>query len=259
MVDLEVVAIGGGFSHVTPDLFEYAREAVAERVELCLFDDDGEGGTTELCIDLVEVDAYVWHAYLPNVGPGQQYGFRVHGEYDPATASRANPHKLLLDPYARGITRGTASRWTGGVVDDAFDWGGVVKPTTPLDRTVVYEANVRTLTDANPAVSDVADLGALAAALPEGTLLRLGDDVHLDAPVRTLRWDDDGVVAIADGGIDAWQTIMDERAATYAELAHAVFDTSRRPMSHVVDDVVAWLRLAEGPTGPSNTINEGAP
>ncbi|MET3450155.1 shikimate kinase [Curtobacterium pusillum] len=64
---------------------------------------------------------------------------------------------------------------------------------------------------------------------------------------------------LANGGIDAWQTIMDERAATYAELAHAVFDTSRRPMSHVVDDVVAWLRLADGPTGPSSTTNEGAP
>jgi shikimate kinase len=64
---------------------------------------------------------------------------------------------------------------------------------------------------------------------------------------------------LANGGIDAWQTIMDERAATYAELAHAVFDTSRRPMSHVVDDVVAWLRLAEGPAGPSSTTNEGAP
>ncbi|WP_181433628.1 shikimate kinase [Curtobacterium sp. MCPF17_002] len=51
---------------------------------------------------------------------------------------------------------------------------------------------------------------------------------------------------LADGGIDAWQTIMDARAATYAELAHAVFDTSRRPMSHVVDDVVAWLRSADG-------------
>jgi shikimate kinase len=64
---------------------------------------------------------------------------------------------------------------------------------------------------------------------------------------------------LANGGIDAWQTIMDERAATYAELAHAVFDTSRRPMSHVVDDVVTWLRLADGPTGPSSTTNEGAP
>lgn len=64
---------------------------------------------------------------------------------------------------------------------------------------------------------------------------------------------------LADGGLDAWQTIMDERAATYAELAHAVFDTSRRPMSHVVDDVVAWLRQADGPAGTTGTTNEGAP
>jgi shikimate kinase len=70
---------------------------------------------------------------------------------------------------------------------------------------------------------------------------------------------------LANGGIDAWQTILDERAATYAELAHAVFDTSRRPMSRVVDDVVAWLRTAaDTDTGPSatsttSTENEGTP
>jgi len=62
---------------------------------------------------------------------------------------------------------------------------------------------------------------------------------------------------LADGGIDAWQTIMDERAATYAELAHAVFDTSRRPMSHVVDDVVAWLGNDVRPE--TRTTTEGAP
>ena len=66
----------------------------AERVELCLFDEDG----TETCVELVDVDAFVWHAYLPNIQPGQRYGYRVHGPYDPANGQRFNPSKLLLDP-----------------------------------------------------------------------------------------------------------------------------------------------------------------
>ena len=72
---------------------------VAERVELCLFDDDG----TETRVELTEVDAFVWHGYLPSVGPGQRYGYRVHGPYDPANGHRCNPAKLLLDPYAKAI------------------------------------------------------------------------------------------------------------------------------------------------------------
>ena len=72
---------------------------VAERVELCLFDDDG----TETRVDLPEVDAYCWHGYLPNMGPGQRYGFRVHGPYDPDQGLRCNPAKLLLDPYAKAV------------------------------------------------------------------------------------------------------------------------------------------------------------
>src|SRR5690348_592924 len=72
---------------------------MAERVELCLFDDAG----AETRVRLPERDAFVWHGYLPNVGPGQRYGFRVHGPYDPARGPRCNPNKLLLDPYALAI------------------------------------------------------------------------------------------------------------------------------------------------------------
>src|SRR5687767_14550477 len=72
---------------------------VAEAVELCLFDDDGE----ETRHPLREVDGFVWHAFLPNVGPGQLYGYRVHGPYDPSTGQRCNPSKLLLDPYAKAV------------------------------------------------------------------------------------------------------------------------------------------------------------
>jgi pullulanase/glycogen debranching enzyme len=74
----------------------------AEQVELCMFDDDG----VETRVALREVDAFVWHGYLPGVGPGQRYGYRVHGPYNPAAGHRCNPAKLLLDPYAKAIDGG---------------------------------------------------------------------------------------------------------------------------------------------------------
>ena len=76
----------------------------AERVELCLFDGaKGAGGpdVTETRVELTEVDGFVWHCYLPTVQPGQRYGYRVHGPYDPEHGLRFNPAKLLLDPYAK--------------------------------------------------------------------------------------------------------------------------------------------------------------
>ncbi|TMF76695.1 MAG: glycogen debranching enzyme, partial [Chloroflexi bacterium] len=72
---------------------------VAEAVELCLFDDAGQ----ERKVPIEEVDAFSWHAYLPNVGPGQRYGYRVKGPYAPDRGVRCNSSKLLLDPYARAI------------------------------------------------------------------------------------------------------------------------------------------------------------
>src|SRR6266436_4458217 len=72
---------------------------VAEKVELCLFDDDG----AEERVVLDEVDASCWHAYLPSVSPGQRYGYRVHGPWAPDQGQRCNPAKLLLDPYAKAI------------------------------------------------------------------------------------------------------------------------------------------------------------
>jgi len=71
----------------------------AQRVELCLFDNRRR----EKRVELVEVDAYIWHAYLPQIGPGQRYGYRVYGPNDPAKGQRANPNKLLLDPYAKAV------------------------------------------------------------------------------------------------------------------------------------------------------------
>ena len=76
---------------------------VAERVELCLFDPDPDnaGSFTETRLEVTEVDAYVWHCYIPTVQPGQRYGYRVHGPWDPTQGQRCNPNKLLLDPYAK--------------------------------------------------------------------------------------------------------------------------------------------------------------
>ena len=72
---------------------------VAERVELCLFDADG----TEVRLDLPEMDGFVWHAFLPGAEPGQRYGYRVHGPWNPRDGHRFNPDKLMLDPYAKAI------------------------------------------------------------------------------------------------------------------------------------------------------------
>src|SRR5262245_9086689 len=78
---------------------------IANRVELCLFDEQGQ----ERRVDLSERTAYCWHGWVPGVGPGQRYGFRVHGPWEPETGHRCNPAKLLLDPYARAIEG--AVRW----------------------------------------------------------------------------------------------------------------------------------------------------
>ncbi len=149
---------------------------VADRVELCLFDED----RTETRVELSEVDGYVWHCYLPQIQPGQLYGFRVHGPWDPEQGLRCNPHKLLLDPYAKA-TEGdiawgqalfsydfgsdedsnrrndddSAEQMTLGVViNPFFDWEGDRPPGTPYDQTFVYEAHVKGLTQLHPDVPE---------------------------------------------------------------------------------------------------------
>ncbi|MEV4510894.1 glycogen debranching protein GlgX [Dactylosporangium sp. NPDC049525] len=169
---------------------------VAESVELCLFDDEG----TEQRIRIVEVDGFVWHVYLPGVEPGQRYGYRVHGPYDPAYGVRCDPNKLLLDPYARALT-GDVS-WDpavsdfGGesahfvpnalVVDPYFDWAGDAPPRVPLADTVVYEAHVRGLTMLHPDLPDHLRGTYAAVAHPAIVehLTRLGVTTLLLLPVQ---------------------------------------------------------------------------
>ncbi len=146
---------------------------VADGVELCLFDDDG----TETRVQLVERDSLVWHAYLPAVAPGQRYGFRVHGRYDPDRGFRCDPSKLLLDPYAKAIEGDTD--WAPAcysydfadpmkrntedsaphvmrsvVVNPYFDWQDDRPPRRTYHETVIYEAHVRGLTMTHPDVPD---------------------------------------------------------------------------------------------------------
>jgi isoamylase len=147
---------------------------VAERVELSLFDDRGE----ETRVDLQERTALCWHGYLPDVKPGQRYGFRVHGPWAPENGIWCNPAKLLLDPYAKAIE----GNWTWNeamfpyqfkapessrndldsgpfvpksvVINPFFDWGNDRRPSTPWHRTIVYETHVKGFTKTHPAIPE---------------------------------------------------------------------------------------------------------
>ncbi|HXE79762.1 MAG TPA: alpha-amylase family glycosyl hydrolase, partial [Vicinamibacterales bacterium] len=140
----------------------------ATKVELCLFDSvDAKHESAR--VTLPEQTNMVWHGYLPDIRPGQLYGYRVYGPYDPAAGHRFNPNKVVVDPYAKAI--GRAVRWDDSmfgytighpdedlsfdsrdnaayaplcvVVDDAFTWGGDQPPRTPWHKTVIYEMHVR--------------------------------------------------------------------------------------------------------------------
>ncbi|GGA76470.1 glycogen operon protein GlgX homolog [Pseudoclavibacter endophyticus] len=145
----------------------------ATKVELCLFDTEG----TETRVKLHEQDAYVWHCYLPQVQPGQQYGYRVHGDYDPPSGQRNNPSKLLLDPYSKAITGelvwdhslfsydfGAPDSYNDEdsaphmkrsvVVNPFFDWSGDRAPRTPYQDSFIYEAHVKGLTALHPDIPE---------------------------------------------------------------------------------------------------------
>jgi glycogen operon protein len=143
----------------------------ADRVELCLFDDDNN----EIRFRLEEITAFTHHGYVPDVFPGQRYGFRVHGAWSPADGLMFNPAKLLLDPYSKAI-EGEVN-WSDAVfayqpahtdriseldsapnmprsivVDTSFDWGDDNPPGTPLYKSVIYETHVRGISMLHPDV-----------------------------------------------------------------------------------------------------------
>ena len=146
---------------------------VAERVELCLFDTEG----TEKRVTLPEVDGFVWHGFIPNTEPGQRYGYRVYGAYDPSVGQRCNPNKLLLDPYAKAID-GTFE-WDQSlfgydfgdpdsrndddsavampksvVINPYFDWGVDQPPGHEYADSIIYEAHVKGLTQTHPDIPE---------------------------------------------------------------------------------------------------------
>ena len=150
----------------------------ARSVDLCLFD-SVDATMESLCVPLPEHTNRVWHGYLPDVQPGQFYGYRVPGAWDPAKGHRFNPAKVLLDPYAKVI--GRQMRWhpalfayqqgtngdgpaettdsapyapLGVVIDPAFTWGDDRAPRTPWHETVIYEMHVKGFTALNPQIPE---------------------------------------------------------------------------------------------------------
>ncbi|MQA32030.1 glycogen debranching protein GlgX [Modestobacter roseus] len=183
---------------------------VAEKVELCLFDDQG----TEERVRLPERDAFVWHAFLPGIQPGQRYGFRVYGPNDPAQGLRCNPNKLLLDPYAKAIDGqidwdesvfgyhfetgerndddSAAHMPKSVVVSPFFDWGTDRPPKTPYQKTVIYEAHVKGLTMTHPRVPE--DLRGTYAGIAHPAVIEHLTDLGVTAielmPVHQFVQDD---------------------------------------------------------------------
>ena len=144
---------------------------VAQKVELCLFDEHD----AETRIEMTEQNSYVWHNYIPGLQPGQRYGYRVYGPYDPMHGLRCNPNKLLLDPYAKAIQgnidgdESLFSYWfkspddtsamndldsaahtmKSAVINPYFDWGNDQHPYISYHDSVIYEAHVRGMTNLN--------------------------------------------------------------------------------------------------------------
>ncbi|WP_027369302.1 glycogen debranching protein GlgX [Desulfovermiculus halophilus] len=147
---------------------------IAEQVELCLFDEDDQ----ETRIEMPEVTGFCWHCYLPEIEPGQRYGFRVHGPWNPDQGHRCNPAKLLLDPYAKAIEgqvhwdqaafpydldQGPEERNDADsapfvprcvVHQPFFDWSGDRRLQLPWHETVIYETHVKGFTIQHPDIPE---------------------------------------------------------------------------------------------------------
>ena len=161
---------------------------IADTVQLCLIDEDG----TEQRIPFDEVDGFVWHMFLPDIQPGQRYGYRVHGPYDPSRGHRCDPNKLLLDPYARAIDGqidgdqalfsyefgkphelheedSAGHTMTSVVINPYFDWGYDRPPDKEYHESIIYEAHVKGLTMTHPLVP--AELRGTYAAIAHPAII----------------------------------------------------------------------------------------
>ncbi len=171
---------------------------VAEHIELCLIDESGG----ESRVALPERNGLVWHGYLPRVGPGQRYGYRVHGPYDPAAGLRCNPAKLLLDPYAKAIdghnvwnealfsyrfgdpdsyndTDSAPYAMTSVVINPYFDWAGDRPLRIPYNETVIYEAHVKGMTMRHPDIPK--DVQGTYAGIAHPAMIRHFHDLGVTA------------------------------------------------------------------------------
>ena len=187
---------------------------VATSVELCLISEDGH----ETRVEVTEVDAQTWHCYLPGVQPGQRYGWRVHGPYDPDNGHRCDPSKLLVDPYAKAFCgefdghpslfsydisdpdnpegRNTEDSlghtMTSVVINPFFDWASDRAPKTPFHETVIYEAHVKGMTMTHPEVPE--ELRGTYAGLAHPAIIRYLKDLGITAiellPVHQFLQDD---------------------------------------------------------------------
>jgi isoamylase len=170
----DVYPLGAHWNHKGTNFALFSEHATA--VDLCLFDRDGQ----ETCIPLTEVSNFIWHGYLPGIGPGQEYGYRVHGPYAPHEGHRFNPHKLLIDPYAKAIAGEVGNGpeifgydWDNPaadlsfsdldsaalmpksvVVDETFDWEDDTLLRTPWHETVIYELHVKGFTQQHPDIPE---------------------------------------------------------------------------------------------------------
>jgi len=167
----------------------------ASKVELCLFDSP-ESPSESHKIALPEKTDNIWHAYLPDIRPGQLYGYRIHGPYDPAAGHRTNPHKIVLDPYAKAIGRrvnwddrmfsypigdeqqdlalderdNAAQAPLAAIIDPAFDWGNDARPNIPWHKTLIYELHVKGFSKLHPDIPE--NIRGTFAALTDPASIR---------------------------------------------------------------------------------------
>ena len=204
---------------------------IAERVELCLFDDEG----AEQRVDLPEVTGYCWHGYLPTVEPGQRYGFRVHGPWDPSRGHWCNPSKLLLDPYAKAID--------GQVQWDEAVFGYVFQEASLFDHLDVrgnIQYGARRIPAAERRVApqhaiDLLDLGSLLdrkpGALSGGERQRVAIARALAVSPRLL---------LMDEPLAAVDQTRKREILPYIESLHRELDIPVIHVSHLPDEVARF-------------------
>jgi len=252
--------------------------ANAEAVALCFFRQ--EDGTETARLQLKERTRHVWHVYVPDIGPGQCYGYRIDGPYNPADGHRYNPNKLLIDPYAKAISGGV--NWDDSlfgyeltkddlvkskidsapfmpksvVVDPSYDWEGVKPPRRHYNESVIYEAHVKGLTKLHPDIPDAirGTYAAIAHPAITGHLKKLGvtaielmpvhqfiNDRHLEARGLSNYWGYNTIGFFAPDSRYASSGVHGQQVREFKDMVKAL----HREGIEVILDVV-YNHTAEG-------------